>query len=241
MRYSYRSRRSVRKYARKSKRNLIVTLILVGFLLYATVVWILPTLINGVGSVKNVLNPNKKIPATAIEDTTLAPPVLVIPFEATNSSTIAVSGYSTPGTKVEIYLDDELIKTEDVSTDGSFVVKEIELSFGTNNISGKTADQGKASLSSKKFKVIYDNEKPKLEVSEPEDGKTIQGERKLKVSGKTEEGVKVYINDSQVIVDKDGNFSTEKQLTDGENNFNLKAVDSASNYTEVSRRVNFTP
>lgn len=243
MAYSYRSRRSVKRYTQKSKRNLIVTLILVGFLLYATLVWILPTLINGVGTVKNILHPNDKNTQNQTLDEAIAPPVLTIPFEATNSSTIDISGYSTPGQEVEVYLEDDLKDTVKVKEDGSFIFQNLELSLGTNNISGKTKNGEKLSLSSKQFKVIFDNEKPKLEISEPEDGKEIQGERKIKVSGKTEgqDGVRVYINDSQVIIDKDSAFSKEFSLSDGDNIFTIKAVDSASNITEISRRISFTP
>ena len=63
----------------------------------------------------------------------------------------------------------------------------------------------------------------------------------MKISGKTEVGAKIIINGNQVIVNSEGNFSSDNILNDGENIFNIKAVDSASNYAEISRVVNFTP
>lgn len=241
MAYSYRSRRKIKKYSQKSKRNLLVTLILVAFLIYATIFWILPTIINGMGTIKGFLNPKEQNDKTQTLDETISPPVLTIPFEATNSSSIDIVGYSTPGTEIEIYLDDELKQTADVKEDGSFIAQNIQLSLGTNNIFAKAKKDEKTSLPSKQFKIIFDNEKPKLEVSEPEDGKNIQSERKIKVSGKTEINAKIFINDSQVIVDQDGSFLKEFSLNDDDNVFNIKAVDQASNENEVSKRINFTP
>jgi len=140
-------------------------------------------------------------------------------------------------------LDDENKDTVDVSEGGSFTFKNINLSLGTNNIYAKTVDdKNQESLTSKLIKIIYDNEKPSLTISEPEDGKKIQGgDKKVKISGNTEAGAQVFINDSQIIVDKDGNFSKELPLNEGDNNFNIKALDSATNRAEISRKVTYQP
>lgn len=237
---SFRSRKFSRNYVKKSKRNVVVTFILILVISYTTLAFLLPWFINGIGSIKKVLDPPKQVENT-IDDNTLAPPVINIPYESTNSGTIDISGYATYGSQVKIYIDDQLKQTTDVKEDGSFVTTDIDLMLGINNIYGKTTSDGKESLASKTIKIIYDNEKPRLEVSEPSDNKNVQGERKLKISGITEPEVKIFINNSQTIVDKDGNFSTERQLSDGENNFEIKAEDSATNSTTISRKIVFTP
>ncbi len=233
-------RRNVRKIASKSKRNLVVTLVLVLIIIYATISWIFPWFVEGIGSIKNLINPPKTI-SNNIEDSSLAPPVLNIPYESTNSSIINILGYATYGTAVKLYVDEQLQDTVDTKDDGTFIIEGVNLAIGINNIYGKTSDGEKTSLPSKNIRIIYDNEKPTLEVSEPEDGKTIQGDRKIKITGKTEPEVKVFINSNQVIVDKEGNFAKDFELNDGENNFEIKAVDQASNSTEISRKVNFIP
>lgn len=238
-RYQYRS---FKRAQNKSRQNFAVSLIIIIALLYITFVWILPNLIGGLGFIKNLTQPNKKV-VNLENETTLAPPVLNIPYEATNTAQINISGYSTPRVKVELFVDDEKKDTVDVSSDGSFNIKNIPLSLGTNNIYAKTIDDaGKESLPSKNIKIIYDNEKPALSISEPEDNKTINGgDKKVKISGKTEPGARVYINNTQVIVDKEGNFSQTLDLNEGDNDFNIKASDQALNITETSRKVIYKP
>lgn len=241
MAYSYRSRRSAKKLAKTSQRNFVITLILIALLSYITIKWLLPYFVNGIGFIKDILNPTKKVEDSL--QSSLAPPVLNIPYEATNTAQINIKGYGTPNSKVAIYLDDEKKDTVETTGDGSFEVKNIQLVLGTNNIYGKSIDdKDKESLPSKNLKIIYDNENPKLNISEPEDNKTIQGaDKKVKIAGNTESNAQVTINGSPIIVDKDGNFSSEQTLNDGDNHFNIKAVDQALNFTEILRVVIYQP
>lgn len=239
----YRSRYSARKLARRSRRNLIITLCLVVLILYATLVWILPSLINGVGFIKDTLNPSPKNTTKLSDNSFLAPPVLNIPYEATNSSQIDIKGYSTPNSKVKLYLDDQSKDTVDVNGEGSFTFQNVDLNLGTNNIYAKTIDdKNTESLPSKTIKVIFDNEKPSLTISEPEDNKKIQGgDKKVKVAGKTDPSAQVFINGTQIILDKDGNFSSDQPLNEGDNSITIKALSLTSNTTELQRRVTYTP
>lgn len=231
----------MKRAAQRGKRNFIISLFLIIVFSYLALIWILPNLIGVIGSVKDFIHPTVKKPSME-NQATLAPPVLNIPYEATNTAQINIQGYSSPNLKVKLFIDDEEKQTVDVSSDGSFFFQNIDLTLGINNIYGKTVDDKKnESLPSKTLKIIFDNEKPSLDLAEPEDGKKIQGDRKVKFKGKTEIGAKVYINGNQIIVDKDGNFSSDQSLTDGDNNFTVKALDNALNSNEISRRVNFTP
>lgn len=243
MPYKYQSRRSAKRLARKSKRNFIITLILIALLVYFTFTWMLPSFIGGVGFIKGIVKPSQKTSINLVENITLAPPVLNIPYEATNTAQIDIKGYGTPNSKVKLYLDDEAKQTVSVLEDGSFTMQNITLSLGTNNIYGKTIDdQEKESLPSKTIKLNFDNEKPPLSINEPEDGKIIQGgDKKVEVSGKTDLGIQILINGSQIIVDKDGNFRTDQSLDEGDNIITIKALDLASNSTEVQKKVIYKP
>ncbi|MDO8619072.1 MAG: hypothetical protein Q7R49_03995 [Candidatus Daviesbacteria bacterium] len=247
----YRSR-SVRHSSRKAKRKLLSSFIIIVLLLFATLQWILPSVIGGVGIVRNIVKPVQQVNNSAGLNATLAPPVLFVPFEATNSAKIDIKGYATAGSKVNIYLDDELRTTVDVGFDGNLIAKDISLVFGKNNIYGKTVDEQSSrtssteknteSLASKTIILTYDNEKPDLTVNEPDDGKLIQGgDKKVTVKGTTDADIPVLVNDSRVITNSDGSFSTTVALNDGDNTITIKAVDHASNSTQIFRKVTYQP
>ncbi len=233
--------RSTRRYVKKSRRKFFFSIILVIIILYATINWILPPFITSLGFVTDFFRDKNSKGQNISENPTLAPPVLNIPFEATNTAQIEISGYTVPDTKVEIYLDDDLQTSVNSNSDGNFTVT-INLVLGTNNIYGKTLDENnQSSLPSKTIRVIYDNEKPPLEVNSPQDGQTFQGERKITVSGKTEPKAYVSVNDTRVIIDNEGGFSHTYSLNDGENTLIIKASDSASNTAETIKKVTFQP
>ena len=192
--------------------------------------------------IKNTVRPSEKIVRTS-KNPAIAPPVLNIPFEATNSSEINIRGFGSPGSKVKIFVDDQEKSEVKVSENGSFKTPNLTLSLGINNIYGTTIDgKGNESLASKTLRLSYIFEKPGLTVDTPEDNKTIQGgDKKVQVSGKTAPGVKVLINDSQVIVDKEGRFKSELLINDGDNSVIIKALDVAGNFTELQRRVVYLP
>lgn len=234
MRYRYRA---ARKAARKSKYNFLATIIIIFFLLFATVNWILPNLISGLGFLRGTFTPPpKKITASSA---TLAPPVLNIPYEATNSGQINVKGYATPKTKVLIFVDEKQAGETESLEDGSFEVKNVSLNLGSNSIFGKTIEAEMESLSSKAVKVFFDGEKPILDIYEPSDNAEVQGDKKVRVSGKTEKQAKVFVNDQRLITNPDGTFSLDYPLQEGENILTVKAEDEALNFTEVQRRVIF--
>lgn len=239
----YRSRRQIKRLSRKSKWNFIISLVIIGILIYSTLIWILPNFIGGISFITNKIKPPQIKIVEQPQNSSLAPPILSIPFEATNTAQINITGYGTPGSKVKLFIDDEEKDTTDVSEDGSFSFKDISLNLGRNNIYGKTVDEeNKESLASKTLQLNYINDKPNLTVSEPEDNKKIQGgDRKIKVAGKTDPGIKIYISGSQVIISNNGNFSADQPLTDGDNDILIKAEDAAGNTTEIQRRVNYTP
>lgn len=243
MRHNYQNRRAARKLVRNSKRNFLITLIIIGLLLYATLNWLLPSFINSMGLVKNIIKPQQKVVTNSQTNSKLAPPVLNIPYEATNSAQINIPGYATHQSKVKLYIDDEEKQTVETKDSGDFTFANVDLTLGTNNIYAKTIDENSTeSLPSKLIKVIYDNQNPTLILNEPEDNKIIQGgDNKVKFSGKTDPNNEIFINDSRIIVDKDGNFNSDQSLNDGDNNFNIKAVSKASNSTEISRRVTYNP
>lgn len=233
--------RSLRRQEAKSKRSFLLTLFVSGILLFAIFNWGLPFVVGSL-SVFNKFKPVSK-EGVGLENSTLAPPVLNIPFEATGSATIKVTGFSTPETQVMIYIDD--VERDNVKTneEGYFETSDLELALGINNIYGKSVDsENKESLASKTIQVIYRSEKPKLEVTEPEDNKEVKGgDKKVRISGISDLDSDVTINGTKVIVNSEGKFTYEASLNDGDNNFTISATDPVGNSTTVTRRVTYTP
>lgn len=232
--------RSIRRLQQKSRRNFIFAAIGIVIFFYLFLTWGLPSLIGSL----SIINQKKVVKEKqASDEVTLAPPVLNIPFEATNSSALKVSGFTNPKSKVDIYLDDVKSASAIAEDDGRFTAGTLTLSVGENYISGKTIDEkGVESLSSKPIKVLYDNQKPKLDLSEPSPDKEIKGgDKKVTVQGTTDPGNSVTVNSSIVIVNPEGAFSIIQDLQEGDNEIVVSASDSYGNTSEVKRKVKYTP
>lgn len=233
--------RSVRRAEKKTKKNLIITIIIVIILGYLLLSWGIPALIGSL-SVFNKLKPEDKKAAINISDEAIAPPILNIPFEATSSANLSISGYAAPDSKVEIYLNDELKDSISTLPDGSFSVSDIILSKGQNNIYGKTINGDRSSLPSKTIRIVFNNDKPKLEVSEPADGHEITGgDKKVTVSGNTDPDNLISINGQSTIVNSEGSFSLTISLNDGDNIISILATTPIGNINKVERRVKYSP
>src|SRR3989344_2357471 len=239
MRRAYKPR-SIRRQESKHKRKLIFSLVGAALFVYVFFVWLLPMLIGGLSVINQKPIEKQK---SAAEDVKLAPPVFNIPFESTNSATISVNGFSRPNSKVEIFLNSTSQGTVNSDGDGKFQTTTMTLSIGENYIYGKTIDdKGVASFNSKPIRIIYSDEKPKLEVSEPSNGQEIQGDdKKVKVSGTTNPGNIVTINGTISIVNSDGKFSSVQSLNDGENEILINATNNVGNATEIKLKVIFKP
>lgn len=207
-------------------------------LLYVLFQWVLPLFV-GELSIFSKSSPKNE----AEETVSLAPPVLNIPYEATNTATITIQGFATAQTKVKIYLDDSLVSEVNSQSDGSFVSGSISLLEGTNNIYGKTSDEkNKESLPSKRIQVIYSSEKPKLEITEPQDNQEIKGgDKKVLVRGTTDPGSELTINGFRVIISSDGTFSSEVGLSEGDNTITIAASNEVGNITSMEKRVKYIP
>ncbi len=234
--------RSIKKFEDRTRKRLVFSIIFTIALMGFLVVWGIPWIIGGL----SVINKHQSTPNQISEDAAIAPPVLDIPFDATNSSTIRITGYSAPNTKVEIYLDDDLKTTVSTNDDGSFATDDIMLSLGINRIYGKTvstdtANNPKKSLSSKTIHLVYSNEKPTLDITSPSDNQQIiGGDKKVLVSGKTDTTNSLSVNGSTVIVNGDGNFSTYVSIGDGDTVITIIATNAVGSITKVERKVTYT-
>lgn len=233
-----------RRIERKSKKNFLLTLVICGFLIFILIAWFIPTFIGSLSFLNSYKQPVKNTKSVS-ENASLAPPVLNIPYEATNTASIVIHGYTTPETSVEIYLNDELSTTTKSTSNGSFTSDSVNLDLGKNSISGITIDaEGNKSYGSKPIIISYSNEKPVLEITNPQDNSEIKGgDKKVTVNGKTndDQDITVTINGSRIIVSSDGTFTKILEINEGDNDISITATDKAGNTTEVKRKVVYQP
>ncbi len=173
-----------------------------------------------------------------------APPRLSLATDATNSSILNLAGYSEPGTSVEIFLNQQSVKTVTTEATGQFLANDLTLQEGNNEIYAKAKDEaGNESAASKTETLLYDSTPVKLEIESPQDGATFygSGQKKLEVKGTAEPEAEVTVNNRGVIVDQNGKFVTTLQLADGEQLIKIAAKDEAGNETEKEIKVTYSP
>ena len=80
-------------------------------------------------------------------------------------------------------------------------------------------------------------------IESPGVGSELYGENQKNVNivGQTEAGVTLTINDRIATVSETGSFNFSTTLSEGENQFTLKAQDRAGNEAETSLTLRFTP
>ena len=147
--------------------------------------------------------------------------------DATNSATINISGELTSYDSVDIYLNDEKIGNK-VATD-NFSIEIDNLNDGNNEI--YLVAKSKKNPSTKKtarYTVLVKKEKPKLEITEPNDG-TKTNKDEVKIAGKTDKEVIININSLPVVVNALGEFQAFVKLQSGENKISITAQDMAGN------------
>lgn len=185
--------------------------------------------------VNDVLNSN---PIEEEDTIILQSPVLSAPVEATNSAQFKIDGFADPQEEVVVILNGEEHTRTATRDDGSFTA-ELVLTEGENGFTTYAIDsEMRESKTGQEYRVTLDTEKPLLEIAEPEEGKEFGSKDKMiSVTGKTDKGAKVYVNDRLVFPDSEGSFKSQFSLQNGENEIKIKAVDEAGNETEQARKV----
>jgi hypothetical protein len=171
-----------------------------------------------------------------------APPIINSLPEAVNKSYLDIEGKAEPGATVDIFVNDSKSEVV-VNNEGSFSFT-ATLTKGENLISALAKDSaGNESQRSTVYKIIYDTEAPKLDISFPSEGAKFSGDKQkqLNIKGQTKFNSTLTINDRIVKVDDSGNFSYTLSLSEGDNSLNFKVTDQAGYTIEKTLKVNFTP
>ncbi|MBI2052034.1 hypothetical protein HYT33_04745 [Candidatus Roizmanbacteria bacterium] len=226
------------RYQKKELRKNIVVFVLIGFLFVVFMSTIgLPLLVNTSLFIGRLLGGGRETPekrAQILGDFTIDE----IPV-ATNSARIIIGGSVTNISTLEVYLNNAKVKELDVEDESDFSTDIDGLELGENEIYlvGRTKKSNEKRESST-YTVVYKKDKPKLEISEPLDNtKTLRDE--VKISGKTDKGNSISVNDAPVTVSSNGDFQTLVKLKDGENKIRIVATDTAGNSEEKTLTITY--
>jgi hypothetical protein len=232
---SYASSRRANTEQKKLTRQIVFFVGLTIVLLAVFLLVVVPGVIRIAG---NFVKPS----ATASDSQVFVQvPLVSSPFSATNSANISVSGYSEKGNMVVLVNNDQEATRQAANDDGSFSVS-LTLDKGDNHLKVFAIDaDNHQSEKSKEYIVTFNDQPPKLDVTDPQDKQTITGKnnQNLTIKGNSDKGVKVYINDRLIFSNDDGSFSTLQRLNDGDNALDIRAVDPAGNATEKKLMVTF--
>lgn len=236
----YRSRLQKIEEKRNVKKAAWLVIITMG-IIAALVMWGVPLLVR-VAVILGDLNASRR----PISKTDLIPPpapTLLLPYEATNSATLTVKGWSEPGSTVYLTVNSEVVGSVLASEAGNFELFDVGLSTGQNDIVAVAVDQaGNKSLESVPARLGYYHGEPELEIESPVTGQTITGgEKEVEIKGTTGAGSRLTVNDRLVVVAPDGRFNYRHALNEGENVVVIKARDGAGNEARRELTITYTP
>lgn len=172
------------------------------------------------------------------------PPFVQTLPKAVNQDTIRITGFSEPGAKVTLFLNEAKIEEAVVDNEGGFTFEDVELFDGENRIYVQAKDQAEnESKPSNAYIVVRDKKVPELVITTPADKATVTDPNiaSVEVAGKTEVGIQITANDQWARVDEEGNFSCRVRLEKGENKIKVIARDEAGNETAQELTVTYAP
>ncbi len=224
MQYSRLQRRNERLTKRQSYFLIGASiLILVVFIVYG-----FPAVLNLAGTIGNLSG--KKVSSTVNSNVAPSTPRFAEPYEATRSAQVTLSGAADSGISVEIFRNDQSLGIIIAGQDGTFTM-DADLSRGDNLFTAVAiSESGQKSPTSDAYKVRFLSAPPKLEVNGPNDGDNLK-DSPVTVSGKSDPGTTVTVNDHLAIVTGEGSFSYSLSLGSGDNKIKIVVTDQAGNQT----------
>lgn len=196
-------------------------------------------IINGSLFINQLANGSKNSSDTVQIEQSLTSLLVDPPPSATSSSRLLITGSTVNFDAVEIYLNSEKITDGYITTD-SFSEEITGLGKGENLIyviakSKKTKNTKKSPL----FTVLLKTERPKLEITQPNDNSKTN-KQEIKIEGKTDKETYIKVNSQPVVVDSQGAFQTLLKLNEGDNSIEIIAEDIVGNQEKKTLKVTYS-
>lgn len=244
--YSYKPKDTSLLEERAVYQRLILVIIFVSLFSIILYVWGIQIVVkvsslwNNFSPSDSTKNPNNILTTS---DILLPPNINSLPTAINNLGDFKIVGQAKPGDGIAIFINDQKVKEVLADASGNFEVTGLTLFEGENKIYAKILTPNEqTSKPSKTQTVVFDKTPPELEVTEPPENAEFEGkeEKWLTVSGTTEPGATVLINDHQAIVDLEGNFRQQYILSIGDNLLKIVSRDEAGNETIIERTIKYS-
>lgn len=235
--------RFYRTQNRRSTRQALIFFALTAILIVVIIFFGIPLLVKAAGFLLDLRSAST--PAQKTSSTAPPPPQLLpLTYEATNSSTITISGYSQPGFQITLFQNSQTVKDLVTDQDGNFTFSGLTLEPGENQFwtTTKNSDNIDSQLSNQ-ISITYDQTPPSLDITSPLPDTKYYGpeEKTVTATGKTEPDCTLYLNDRLINISSKGDFSYPYTLSNGDNQLHFQATDPAGNSTSADITVSFTP
>ncbi|MBI5613331.1 hypothetical protein HY947_00225 [Candidatus Gottesmanbacteria bacterium] len=173
--------------------------------------------------------------------TVILPPALDELPVATYSGTLALTGKAEPKLSLTLFINDFEAKNITVPDSGLFSIENVTVKEGTNTFRAQLKDtKGNKSELSNEVVTLIKKTAPILELSSPEDNKTITGEpNTVTVTGKTEDNARITVNGRWVTMGTNNSFTYAYSLSEGDTTLEIVATDQAGNQKTVKRKVSY--
>lgn len=153
------------------------------------------------------------------------------PLNATNEAYLFVSGDVDQFDLLQIFINNSQVKEKIITNKSSFSERVGLLKEGNNKlfVVVKSKDS-KHEKQSDTYIVEYIKEDATLEINSPKD-KSTTSKSEIEINGITNKNASVTLNNRPLVVDLQGNFTTNFKLNNGENKLQFSATDIAGNLT----------
>ncbi len=227
---------------------LVVAVVALAAVVVTTVTGVLPRIVTSFGTALGGITDTflkTPVPSDSLVPIPAAPTLVSPENPYTNRPTATVSGtvpldvVGRSGYVIRIYvalpdLEPVAVRDVPVGETTSFVVDELPLETGRNDVSATLVGPGGESELSPMITFVLDRSKPKITVSSPRNGATVNGAT-VKITGKTQGRATVVARNeangtaATTAAAGDGSFTLKVPLSSGKNGIALTATDLAGN------------
>lgn len=225
---------------KKSKQNLLITIVGIIAILFLLIRYGIPFLGNLGYFFGQVTSIPKEVTIDDEIEVHVAPPRLDSIPKATADKELIVTGTSAKGSTVELYLNGFTEDESKISEGGDFEFT-IILTEGENIIKARAKSSDTKSEFSDSVSINFIDTAPQLTIDSPTDGQEHKGNNPITVNGTTDPDTSITVNDFTAVINFDNSYSYNLLLVEGSNEIKVIAEDLAGNTTEKIINVTYSP